>query len=465
MQTICKLTVVVPVFNTELYLEESLSCIENQSFGLENMEVILINDGSTDSSAEICHCFLEKHKETVRYVELAENQGVSHAKNIALDMASGMYITFWDSDDLWSQNAMEKAVSFLEKHEDEIDMVSCNIKYFDNDTGEHVLNFEIENDTIIDIQQDYQKIRTSGSACVMRTKTAKQFCFDENQRRWEDAGYINQVLLQKKKYGMVKGIYYYYRRRKSNNSATQSHYGDKNYYLYDLDVFFRRIYETSLKQCGEFIPMMQYLAAYTLGYYFSENVTILDKKEYRQYDIIRKDILSYVEDRYVKEIPNVDFLIKWKMLSFKYGLEMEDEISEWRRKEQAAQWNLLRVARITANYNVLKRWFVLKQHNKTLKSYFEKNNYRRIAIYGMSDLGKYLLEELADSSIKVVCGIDKRAERLTFRVPVLTMEEIFPDVDAIIVTAVYFFQEIKEALRKKVNCPVLSLEDVLDAEG
>ena len=109
-----KLTVAVPVFNMEPYLEETLICIEHQSIGMKNMEVILINDGSTDASDSICRGFQKKHEENVRYVAFLENQGVSFAKNVALDMAKGSYITFWDADDLWSLNAMEEAVAFFE---------------------------------------------------------------------------------------------------------------------------------------------------------------------------------------------------------------------------------------------------------------------------------------------------------------------------------------------------------------
>ena len=462
MQPTHKLTVAVSVYNTARYLEETFLCIENQSLGMENMEIILINDGSTDSSAEICRDFQKKHMENVCYVEFARNQGVRHAKNTALEMAKGSYITFWDSDDLWSLNAMEEAVAFLDMHEMEIDMVSCNIEYFESTSQPHVLNFDISEDMIIDIQKDYRKLRTAGTVCVIRTEEARRFRFDESQARWEDAKYINQLLLQKKKYGMLAGVRFYYRRRRHNDSATQTHRQDKRYYLHDLESFFYGVYEESMKQCGEFIPMMQYLTAYTLGYFFSEKTDILNKDEQCQYDAVRKKILSYIDVCYLKEIPNVDFLNRWKMLSFKYGLDMEGEIDQRRQKEREAQWNQTRIVRNSVNYNILKRWFTLKQQNKTVRTYFEQSGYQQIAIYGMSDLGKILLEELEGSSyVQVIYGIDKRAEKLTVGIPVLMPEDTLPETDVIVVTAIYYFREIDDLLRKKVTCPVVSLEDVL----
>ncbi len=461
MQPTCKLTIAVPIYNTASYLKELFLCIENQTLGMKNMEIILVNDGSTDSSAGICRAFQKNHTERVQYLEFTCNQGVSHARNKALDIAEGKYITFWDSDDLWSPYAMERAITFLDKHEAEVDLVSCNIEYFESTSQSHILNFAVEEDLLIDILGDYQKIRTSGAACVMQTEAARRFRFDEKQTRWEDARYINQLLLQKKTYGMLSGVRYYYRRRCSGDSATQMHERDKKNYLYDLKALFDNVYKESLKQCGEFIPMMQYLLAYALGYFFLETADILSEEEHWHYDTIRRNILAHIDDPYLKEIPNVDLLTKWKMLAFKYNLEIGNEINAWRREEQNAQWNLMRIDRTTANYNTLKRWFTLKQQNKTLHPYFVKNGYSRIAIYGMSDLGMYLLNELANSSVQVSYGIDRRAEKLELGFPVLTIEDALPKVDVIIVTAVYFFREIDVQLRQKVLCPVISLEDVL----
>lgn len=461
MQPIRKLTVAVPVFNMAPYLEETLICIENQTIGMENMEVILINDGSTDTSDSICHSFQKKYTGSVQYVKFPENRGVSHVKNTALDMAQGVCITFWDADDLWSLNAMEESVAFLDVHKEEIDMVSCNIEYFESSSCPHILNFNATEDAIIDIQKDYQKIRTVGPACVMRTETAKQYRFDELQARWEDARYMNQLLLRKKKYGMLADVNFYYRRRKSNDSATQSHAKDKRCYLYDLNSFFNGIYEESLKRCGEFLPMMQYLMGYTLGYYFAETAEVLNKEEKQEYEAICRKILSHIEDCYLREIPNADMLVKWKLLAVRHGLKIEKEIDQWQEEKGRLQWNEIRLARVTANYNVMKRWFTLKCQGKMLFSYFEKNDYWRVAVYGLSDLGMYLIDELAGTGVEVIYGIDKRARKLKTELPVFTSEELLPEADAIIVTAVYYFNEIDTFLRGRVSCPVISLEDVL----
>ena len=112
-------------------------------------------------------------------------------------------------------------------------------------------------------------------------------------------------------------------------------------------------------------------------------------------------------------------------------------------------------------YLMMNQWVKVKQEGKNLAAYFEKNGYKNIAIYGMSYAGETLLEELRETQIQVVYGIDKNAENIYSDISILSLEDTLDDVDAIVVTAVTFFDEIEDELHKKVNCPILSLEDIL----
>lgn len=114
-----------------------------------------------------------------------------------------------------------------------------------------------------------------------------------------------------------------------------------------------------------------------------------------------------------------------------------------------------------ALFLMMNQWVKVKQEGKNLASYFEKNGYKKIAIYGMSYAGETLLEELKDSEINVVYGIDRNAGEIYADVDVVSVDEELEEVDAIVVTAVTFFDEIEEQLNAKVNCPILSLEDIL----
>lgn len=110
---------------------------------------------------------------------------------------------------------------------------------------------------------------------------------------------------------------------------------------------------------------------------------------------------------------------------------------------------------------VFDQWVAIKQEGKNLASYFEKNGYKRIAIYGMSFLGERLLNELRNSEIQVAYGIDRNANAIYSEIEIKTLEEELEPVDVIVVTAISFFDEIEYELEKKVDCPIISIEDVL----
>lgn len=109
----------------------------------------------------------------------------------------------------------------------------------------------------------------------------------------------------------------------------------------------------------------------------------------------------------------------------------------------------------------MNQWLILKQKGISLVPYFKQNGYNKIAIYGMSFLGERLLDDLKGSEVEVLYGIDKNADRLYSEVDIITPEDEFTKVDAIVVTATFYFNEIYDNLQEKVSCPIISLEDIL----
>lgn len=110
---------------------------------------------------------------------------------------------------------------------------------------------------------------------------------------------------------------------------------------------------------------------------------------------------------------------------------------------------------------MMNQWVKVKQEGRSLATYFEKNQYKKIAVYGMSYVGKTLLNELKDTGITVAYGIDKKVDAIYTDVEIISVEEPMEDVDAVVVTAITFFDEIEEKLAGKLDCPVISLEDIL----
>ena len=111
-------------------------------------------------------------------------------------------------------------------------------------------------------------------------------------------------------------------------------------------------------------------------------------------------------------------------------------------------------------FKMMNQWVRVKQDGKNLSSYFEQHGYNKIAVYGMSYAGETLVNELKGSDIEIAYGIDRKEEVFSY-IDVITMEGSLPEVDAVVVTAITFFDEIEESLKRNVTCPIISLEDIL----
>ena len=113
-------SVIVPIYNVEEYLEECLESIRNQTY--TNIEVILVNDGSTDGSREICESYCEKD---IRFRLInQENQGQSVARNRGVKESVGQYIMFVDSDDVVKEDLVEVLFSYMKA---DVDIVECEM--------------------------------------------------------------------------------------------------------------------------------------------------------------------------------------------------------------------------------------------------------------------------------------------------------------------------------------------------
>ena len=109
-----KISVIVAIYNSEKYLKKCLDSIANQEY--QNLEVILVNDGSTDNSGLIAKEYEGKYPNVFKYYE-KQNSGVSDTRNFGVQKSTGEYITFVDSDDFTTSNLYKdldiKAVKYL----------------------------------------------------------------------------------------------------------------------------------------------------------------------------------------------------------------------------------------------------------------------------------------------------------------------------------------------------------------
>lgn len=126
-----KLSVLVPIYNVEKYLEECLTSLANQT--LKDIEIICINDGSTDDSPKILQCYAKKHKNFI--VINKQNTGYGDSMNRGLEKASGEYIGIVESDDFIEPNAFEELYNLAQKTS--ADIVKANYFYY-SEAGDEI---------------------------------------------------------------------------------------------------------------------------------------------------------------------------------------------------------------------------------------------------------------------------------------------------------------------------------------
>lgn len=110
---------------------------------------------------------------------------------------------------------------------------------------------------------------------------------------------------------------------------------------------------------------------------------------------------------------------------------------------------------------MMNQWVKNYQEGREISSYFERNGYKKIAIYGMSYAGETLLNELKKTEVQVAYVIDKKAGNTLKGLTAYSPEDELEEADAIIVTAIAYFDEIRDLLEEKVTCPIISLESVI----
>ncbi len=134
-----KVSIIIPVYNGEKYLAECIESVLNQTYG--NIELILIDDGSTDNSGKICDEYSQKDSRVIALHQ--PNSGVSIARNKALVVATGDYIGFIDADDIIKNNYYEIMTKSLEKSG--LDIVMCDSAHFSDDAEKSVYDDTVNN--------------------------------------------------------------------------------------------------------------------------------------------------------------------------------------------------------------------------------------------------------------------------------------------------------------------------------
>ena len=197
-------TIIMAVYNVAPFLREAVMRVISQDIGFEeNVQLILVDDGSSDASGRICDTFAELYPENILAIH-QENAGVSAARNAGLPHIKGKYVNFLDADDKLSSNTLSKVREFFKKHGDKVDLVSIPMEFFDARTGGHPLNAKFSHGSrVIDLQKEPDAVQMSMSVSFVKAEVLANRRFDEELRYSEDAKMCIDIILDKVAFGVV----------------------------------------------------------------------------------------------------------------------------------------------------------------------------------------------------------------------------------------------------------------------
>ena len=207
-----KISVIIPVYNVEKYLPQCLDSVLSQSYA--NLQVILIDDGSTDNSGAICDEYAAKDSRII--VIHQENAGAAAAKNAGLRIATGKYLSFVDSDDFLEPDAYVHMVSLMESHQADVVQCAFNNVYV-NQVVPHAFLGEQTGFSSIQFLEQFTKDWTCG---LLWDKLYVRSIFDgvffEEGHKIDDEYFTYRGIMNAKKVVRDNFVIYNYRKRRSS---------------------------------------------------------------------------------------------------------------------------------------------------------------------------------------------------------------------------------------------------------
>ena len=246
-----KISVVMAVYNSEKYVAEAIDSVINQSLDFKkHIQLILVDDKSTDGSLDILEAYKREYPENIIIVTNERNMGPAFSRNRGLEHVRAKYVNFLDSDDIMSRDAFKSASKFLDKYY-EVNIVSIPIHYFGVKRGPHNLNFKFEKDQLINLITSPQYIQLSGASSFFRFDKLKNYHFNENLRVSEDPLLINQMLMENPLMGFLSKPKYFYRKDEFQNSLITTSASNKSYFTTRIDEYFLNLISYALKRFKE----------------------------------------------------------------------------------------------------------------------------------------------------------------------------------------------------------------------
>ncbi|MFR5876151.1 MAG: glycosyltransferase family 2 protein [Eubacterium sp.] len=311
------ISVIVPVYNVEKYLDECVESIVNQTY--KNLEIILVDDGSTDNSGKICDKWSEKDSR-IKVIH-KENGGSSSARNVALDIAHGDYIGFVDSDDFIDEDMFDLLLKNALEYSAEISRCSYRFNIDGKFTDSEEINDEIQvhsSKKILDSMK-YSGIINDIPVCkVYRKDFIADARFDETLISGEDV--VFNYYLYKKISRLV-----------SQDAAKYSYRIHNNYHTKNPQFHYRGYIAMKKIVCDPECPNSLFIKFFNFASWSLHDI-VIDGFNY-DFNEIRKDILKYKKpiEKVIKDLGDKNKLIRLKVLSvspllYKLMLKLFDKL-------------------------------------------------------------------------------------------------------------------------------------------
>lgn len=330
-------SIVTAVYNTKPFLHDMISSVLKQDLGVlqncqyrsyENAyELILVDDGATDGSSEILDSYAAAF-DNVKVIH-KENGGVSSARNLGIEKARGKYINFADSDDMLTENFLQETVTFFEEHEEEVDIVTTPIVFFDAAKGDHWTNYKFEKkNKVIDLKDKPDAITLFVGATLFKKESFTNL-FDTNLVNGEDIEFIYGILNRgNQKVGAVSTCQYLYRRRSIGEpSAIDGMKKDPRTYSDYLDNVLLRIIKNGIDENGKVPKYIQHNIMGQLQWRFRQDgdgaiaIKTLGEEEYNIYRTKAFELLKYIDDDVIMDQKFLWNEQKYFLLKKKHSVE------------------------------------------------------------------------------------------------------------------------------------------------
>ncbi|WP_292822505.1 glycosyltransferase [Methanobrevibacter sp.] len=297
-----KLSIIIPVYNVEKYLEECLDSVLNQT--LKETEIICIDDGSTDNSLNILKEYSKKDKRVK--IITKENGGQASARNLGIKEAQGEYIAFVDSDDFIEPEMFEKL--YTKSKDNKLDLAMCKIALYDNETEEiNTLAWYYMLGVFRDFKKDvFSHKDTKEFTCEISVtpynKIYKTSLIKDNNILFpeglifEDEKFFYDVYLRAKRVSIVDEFLYYYRTNRKGSTVDIAKESDYT----DLITIFKQIRET-FKETKNYEDYKVLLANRFIHLELSRFTQTSAKYKEKYFNLMKEDLNEVLEDQTIND--------------------------------------------------------------------------------------------------------------------------------------------------------------------